>query len=115
MQLAEFIEESLVQMIQGVKKAQDKTRDTDAEIAPAGLAKFADDQTQIMFKPGQGLVNMVEYDVAVTTGEKTSAQGGIGIVMAVLGVGAQAKMEDSSSAIHRIKFSIPVVLGPGEE
>lgn len=73
MKLSEFIEETLTEIVTGVESAQKNISRTNAEIAPSGLAKFNNDQFPYPFKPGRGIVNMVEYDVAVETSDETSA------------------------------------------
>mgnify|MGYP000173938609 CR=1 FL=1 len=114
MKLSDFIEETLTEIVNGVKSAQNNIIDTNAEIAPSGLAKFSNDQFLHPFKAGRGIVNMVEYDVAVETSGEDSSKAGIGIVMAAIGAGAQAATSDKSSKIHRIKFTVPLLL-PGKD
>ena len=114
MKLSEFIEETLTEIVRGVKSAQDKIADTNAEIQPSGLAKFNNDQFPFPFKPGRGIVNMVEYDVAVETSDEASTKGGVGVAMAVIGVGVQASEGEKTSRAHRIKFSVPLLL-PGKD
>jgi hypothetical protein len=113
MELSEFIEKTLTEIVTGVESAQKNVSETNAEIAPSGLAKFNNDQFPYPFKPGRGIVNMVEYDVAVETSDETSTKGGIGIVMAAIGAGVQSKMGEKASTVHRIKFTVPLLL-PGK-
>jgi alpha-D-ribose 1-methylphosphonate 5-triphosphate diphosphatase PhnM len=114
MKLSEFIEDTLTEIVKGVESAQKNVSDTNAEIAPSGLVKFSNDQLPYLYKSGRGIVNIVEYDVAVETSGEDSTKAGIGIVMAAIGAGAQAATSDKSSNIHRIKFTVPLLL-PGKD
>jgi hypothetical protein len=117
MELKSFVREALVEIVGGVKEAQDQTKDTGALINPEGV--FTESSTKVVkwlperkgggdWREGQ----VVEFDIAVAVSEKDEAQGGVGIQVAsiMIGVGVSGKMEDENSTISRLKFSVPLFL-----
>ena len=110
MELREFVRETLVQIVRGVQEAQNSLEDTNAEISPTGLRFTRPEGTPVVYKEGRGIVQHVDFDVAVTTSEGTSGRGGLGVFITdTLGVGAQLKRETETSAVNRIKFLVPVL------
>lgn len=105
MELQKFIAEILKAYITGVKEAQIYAAENDAKINPSmkrdSIVRESQDNTEVLD---------VEFDVAVTSSEGSEARGGIGIMVAYLGMGAQAKTDTTSREISRIKFKIPVAL-----
>ncbi|UCE59386.1 MAG: hypothetical protein JSU63_18330 [Phycisphaerales bacterium] len=110
MRLSHFIAETLTEIVNGVRSAQDNVKETNAEISPSGLHKFSNDQFPGPFKPGRGIVNMVEYDVGVETEGEGSAKAGVGVFLATIGIGTQVEGKERTSAVHRIRFSVPLLL-----
>ena len=136
MELKTFVEQSLIQIIEGIHDAQKQAHKFRAMINPP-LAPEVDDKGHTkgpMYRPaaemlqrvglletGMGTVaDMVEFDVAITvsTGKTDSSEKGgeakaglnISVVSAQFGGGAksstQSKLEDSR--ISRVKFRVPV-------
>ncbi len=94
MKLQEFVNETLREIITGVKEAQEYAKDNNATVNAS---------------PAIGTpIKEVEFDVAVTSTEGSEAQAGTGIFVAGLGLGAKGKLDTSNSSVTRIKFSIPV-------
>ncbi len=98
MQLKEFVSETLKQIVEGVKDAQQP-----AYIRGAVIAPYSD------------CLEKVEFDVAVTAVEKTEKEGKAGIIVWSIGAGVRGEAESSTSTVHRIKFSVPVELPKGSE
>lgn len=108
--LQEFVERTLVEIIAGVKN-------TNAEISPTGVRYTPYPGETVMFKPKRGIIQTVQFDVAVTTTKEGKAKEKVG-VMEVVGIGGDAGI--SKEAINRVKFTVPVLLPskpyePGEE
>jgi hypothetical protein len=95
MKLQEFVNETLKEVIAGVKEAQAQARDNGAIINPATRGVYP-------------AVKDIDFDVAVTSSDTTETQAGVGVFVAALGVGAKAKSDTSSSCISRAKFSVPI-------
>jgi hypothetical protein len=117
MELNTFIEESLKQLIQGVKNAQKATlppsknaRDSalinpdimySADSAPKGKYYATIDRNLVIF---------VDFDIAVTTDYKDEAKGGLGIKVFGIGIGTGGSSAESGSTLSRIKFQVPIIL-----
>jgi len=63
-----------------------------------------------VFAKGGLPVQKVDFDIAVTIGEKTATKGTIGIVIAAIGLGSQGESSNSKSSESRIRFSVPIAL-----
>jgi hypothetical protein len=111
MDLKDFISDSVIQIIQGVTAAQDYVKDNapTAKVAPV-LDDASGPRDGFRARLGGNPVQLVDFDVAVETGSRDEAQGGVGVLMAVFTVGVRGKEETTISEYSRLKFSIPVEL-----
>ncbi len=100
MDLQEFVSQTLVQIIQGVKDAQQEARKHGGKVNP--------DQSHSPF-PGKDIQN-VEFDVALTVTEGTGTKGGMGLVVGPLALGTQGESKAQNSSVSRVRFSVPVRL-----
>jgi len=107
MNLEQFISETMKQIIDGVSSAQEYARTKDAYIN-VPIVKTVN--THRMTDESLPAPQVVEFDIAVTTTGANDLQGGMGIFVAGLGIGYQAKKNNAEEGVSRIKFSIPVVL-----
>ena len=114
MNLQEFIAESLLQIINGVKEAQTGSADTGAHINPAGLI-MPQEKISAPYHPNEDTYSSyIEFDVAITVTEGAERKGGIGVAAGIFAIGGQGKTETQSGTISRIKFSVPVMLPSGK-
>jgi hypothetical protein len=98
MELREFVATTLKQIIDGIQDAQEyvEKSGSTAEIVnqfPIGCCK-----------------TKIEFDVAVTAGSSTTAEGKAGISVFSIGATTGAQMERLSSTVSRIRFPVPVDL-----
>ena len=109
MELKAFVAETLSQVILGVREAQVFASTHEAKVVPPRIG-FRPDQGHVVFweLDNQSLVQVIEFDVAVTTTEGTTAKGGVGVFVGAVGVGTQGQSTASSQSVTRIKFSVPV-------
>ena len=113
--LEDFISQSLIQIINGVKAAQAHAKEHNAEIisnrmntinSSSGSTVYMDQNEYIYPQVFQS----IEFDIAVTASSHGGIKGGMGIVIPVIGIGYNATKTNENSSISRIKFSIPIVL-----
>jgi hypothetical protein len=114
MDLKEFIRESLVQIANGIIEANKALAGTSAVVNPYNVQAYskgakAYGRVNAAFEEKDSLVELVKFDVAVTTEAGTQTGGGIKISIASIGVGAEGKSTGSQSNESRIKFNIPMV------
>jgi hypothetical protein len=105
MDLKEFITETLVQITNGVIKAQELIKDTGAYINPEGLHSGEN------LQPGYGgqvrHIQKVKMSVAVNVIENSENKAGIS-VLSVFSAGFSTKNSDVNSVTNRIEFEIPI-------
>lgn len=95
MELKEFISSTILQIIDGVKEAQDVHK---ALVNPYVGLGYED--------PKQ-----VDFDVAVSVEEKTNAEGGAKINVLGSKLGGGASIEGVEKSITKVKFSVPLKYG----
>jgi hypothetical protein len=91
MELKKFVEETLLQVMEGVKSAQEKASNYGGRI-----------------NPSSGMCENIHFDVAITTVEGKNKKEGIGIFVGSLGLGSQGEKENLNSSVSRIKFQVLV-------
>jgi hypothetical protein len=106
MDLKTFVAESLKQIAEGIKDAQDA--DTGAWIAPGVI--FDKGALRAHDNSSETVAQFVSFDVAVMATESDSMKGGIAIkVLELVSAGTKAASETQNSSVSRIKFEIPIV------
>lgn len=105
MDIREFVEETLKQVIEGVKAAQE---------SEGGNLINASNNAPVsghLFSNGTlGTFTIVEFDIAVSA--ETAGKGGAGLK--VFGVGVEGSGEHKSGYANRISFAVPVRLPDGD-
>jgi hypothetical protein len=116
MELKSFVTQALVEIVEGVKDAQEKTQQTNALISPKDIFfTRPTDENKIAIQDMNGerrYGQMIEFDISVTASERDETQGGVGIQVAsiTIGAGLSGRTEDQNSIVSRLKFSVPVFL-----
>ena len=111
MELKDFVAETLRQIIDGVKVAQEYGIGQGATVNPNNIFYRADQGVVVLQDRETGAIaKEIEFDVAVTVIEGTQTKGGIGVFVGPIGIGSQGQSNVSNQSISRIKFSVPVVL-----
>ncbi len=111
MDLKEFVGQALADIVQGVLDAQATLGANGSYINPQSSTH---PHGKLVSIQGQ-LVQTVEFDVAVTATEAKGTKGGIGVVVGAIALGSQGQSSAESSAVSRIKFSVPITLPYGEK
>jgi len=108
--LEDFVANSLIQIIKGVKRAQTEAEETGAVISP--LMRTTTDNSSIGHAENLGgqPCYKITFDVAVTVNEESGTTGGIGVAAGIFHLGTKGEISDTFANTSRIQFSIPVVL-----
>ncbi|KKL18993.1 hypothetical protein LCGC14_2469950 [marine sediment metagenome] len=108
MELNEFVENALSQLLQGVSAAQSKAAEIGGEINP----RINDNnQTKLGFLNSSGLsASIVKFDVALTASEGSGTKAGISVLGGAVNLGAGGQSSNENSVVSRIQFSVPIVL-----
>lgn len=117
MELKTFIRDAIVSIVEGVREAQESVVNSQPEHPSSAMV------VPFQHEHGKGgqhltdsiyhrLIQMVEFDVAVTaqSGTEGGVRGGIKIFGGVLQLGGEKKESSGQTAVSRLRFSVPVVL-----
>ena len=96
MELREFVKATLVQIIEGVRDARAAVSQMEARDG-AEIVRSYEDQK-------------VDFDVGVTVVESSAREGGGGVQISVLSLGAGISKEKEQTAVNHIKFTVPITL-----
>ncbi|MFM2197937.1 MAG: hypothetical protein RLZZ505_1369 [Verrucomicrobiota bacterium] len=108
MELQNFIEESLKQIVAGISNAGKIANEHGAMLNPRQRKWRYGEGVYFDHATGAVLTN-VEFDIAVTAGEGSKTKGGIGVAIASVVLGSQGESTKTNQQISRIRFSLPVV------
>lgn len=107
MELKDFIRETLVEIINGVKDAQSAIRDTGAYINPP-VHSSNEKRSSVSFSGHKSMIYDVDFDIAVTASDSSGAKGGIGVFLVGVGIGTKAELNESNVSQNKIKFQVPI-------
>lgn len=100
MELKEFIKGVLSDIIWAVKESQEEIKN--------GVVIVPDNVTGLT-RSGNKPLNLIEFEVGITTEDVNEKGKGIKIASAILGGSYKDDSKNSAGSISTIKFSIPVV------
>ena len=101
MNLAEFVEEALSEMLAGIRNAQKK--DGGQEIA----AEMFEDASRFgVVGSGKEIFTIVQFDVSISAETKGGGKAGL----RVWSIGAEGSGEHTAQHTNRVKFSVPLRL-----
>ncbi len=113
MDLKDFIKETFVQLSKGIEEANEELRDSSALVNPKNVYVNSEDRQNYGRlndnKEFNRVVEVVEFDVAVSASDEAEAGGKFGIKVGVIELGANGKQAETNKAESRIKFKIPMV------
>lgn len=110
MELKEFIKETVENIVEGVVAAQDVIAEKGAEINPR---KVQFRQNGEWNNYNSGMPHSVEFDVGLTSVDKSGSTEGIGVFLGGVSLGKKNDSGVEQTAITKIKFTIPLVLPSG--
>ena len=108
MQLNEFITESLNQVFAGISDAKKTAAAHGFQVNPWITSGKSDTTGVLVDRETKTPVQIVEFDVAVTTVESEQSKAGAGLFVAGLGLGGQLRADETNTIVSRIKFSVPI-------
>ena len=110
MNLKEFVEQTLSQIVEGTNAAQVTVLQAGAEVNPH-LGTGPEHLVKLGMVYSAGIpVQFVEFDVALTVIEGSDSKAGIGIFSGAVNLGVGGKSMTESSTVSRVKFSVPLKL-----
>jgi len=123
MDLKDFIKETLIEIATALSEANAELSSIDAIINPKDVIVATNDKSSIygyLAKESENRdnrrpVHVVEFDVSVTATDKTGTKGGIGVMVAGIGLGSQGQSEAANSVYSRLQFKVPIALPVGKK
>ena len=109
-ELKHFVGETLKQIMDGVLAGQEHAAQVGALVNPRHITPDSDRATGYSESHSGRRVQLIDFDVALTTVESDKAKAGVGIFVAAVGLGTQGETSGSTSSSSRIKFSVPLCL-----
>lgn len=110
MELKEFIEDTLMQIVQGVKSAQDKALEYNAIISPAEST-----HETVRINNKNRSVEMVDFEVILSETQTDKGEGRVSVNLMKLfkaDIGGNDNKENGTRT--NIKFRVPIIL-PGHD
>ena len=111
MELRDFIKETIENIVDGVSAAQASIRDKGAKINPKKAMYNENGQFNNI---NSGMPRLVEFDVGLSAVNKSGSSEGIGVFLGTISLGKKNDQGIESTAITKIKFSLPLVLPCGD-
>ena len=110
MQLNEFITESLNQIFTGISDAKETAAEHGFQVNPWITSGKSDTTGVLIDRDTKTPLQVVEFDVAVTTANSEQSKGGVGIFVAGFGLGGRLQADAKNTVVSRIKFLVPIAL-----
>jgi len=113
MELKDFVSKTLSQIIEGVKDAQIQAVKHGAKVNPTLTFNDMNNFRTYMVTPisnGASPIFMVDFDVAIIASESEGINGGGGLNVAAIRIGAQGESISNKTLESRVKFMIPITL-----
>ena len=116
MELKEFIETALLDIINGVESARSKIKDNkNADICPV-TNMHAAKAHDLRFDHMNGVYHQsVDFDIAVTIENETSGSGKAGIKVCGIEANLGGDKSSNNTTITRVKFHVPIGLSCKKE
>lgn len=110
MELKQYVKETLLQIIDGVKEAQEEALEKGAIINPVNIRGGNAANEYININDNSVCVNNIDFEVEISTTDETNTSTGIGIYVAGLGLGTKNNDKGRNLATNKLAFSVPTTL-----
>ncbi|WP_444895979.1 hypothetical protein [Microbulbifer sp. SSSA005] len=111
MDLKEFVSETLVSIVDGVRAAQERSRELGASVNPGGLMRNKDSvsENSIWDNRNNNYAQSVAFDIAITA--EDSAKGGakVKVLSGIFGGDIGGEKGSKNILASRVQFSVPVL------
>ncbi len=118
MDLKEFVTETLVSIVEGVKAAQERVNNNDADadadafVNPGGLMRNSKGvaDNAIWDQRTNNYARHVAFNVAVTAEDSSSGGAKVKVLTGILGGDVGGEKSNKNTAVSRVEFIVPVLL-----
>ncbi len=112
MELKEFVQATLEQIVEGVSSAKETINSLGGTINPTGVSFRKDGQYSSY---NHTVPQNVVFDVGLTSTDKTGASEGIGVFLGSISLGKKNESGEEYVAVTKVKFTVPLVLPLGKK
>lgn len=104
-ELKEFVEEAISQIVEGVKAAQEKVENSGAIVSPRKSAS----KNNVEIEGKLYSVQNIEFEVSLASMSGEGGKVGFGVTFGAWGFGSNTKFEGQAKSATNIKFSVPII------
>jgi hypothetical protein len=112
MELKEFVKATLEQIVEGAALAQQSIKNKGGIVNPSNMS-FQKDGAWNNYN--HAMPQEVVFDVALTSTDKSGSTEGIGVFLGSISLGKKNELGVEQVAVTKVKFTVPLVLPPGEK
>ena len=110
MDLREFVNQTLCQIVEGVGDTQSRCKELGAVVNPHLNTSHEQAGKQGFLNASGSFSPVVQFDVALTVTEGGRTKGGTGVFAGAVTLGSSGQLQTESSSVSRVKVSVPVAL-----
>ncbi len=113
MELKDFISETLIEIAQGVNMAKEKYKELGGDVNPHNLKQIEGGLMYGKEIPIQSVAKLlcnVQFEIALTDGNKEGSSNGIGVFLGYFSAGGKTDSANEHQSFTRVKFNVPVQL-----
>jgi hypothetical protein len=107
MQLKEFVQETIEQIVEGVANSKTLAEKHGARVNPSYVSYYKEGKRST-YK--EAMPQNVEFDVGLTSTSSDGSAEGIGVFLGSVNLGKRNQTSSEDVAITKVRFVVPVVL-----
>jgi hypothetical protein len=114
MELKEFVSETLTQIIEGIKDAQEKSKSHGAHINASGLMRGTGSvgENAVWDNRDNNYVQPVSFDIAITAEDAAKAGAKVKVLSGIFGGEIGGEKGTKNILASRVQFTVPVLFPP---
>jgi hypothetical protein len=112
MELKDFVKATIEQIVEGAALAQESIKSHGGIVNPTRM-RFQKDGSWNQYS--HAMPQEVVFDVGLTSTDKSGSSEGIGVFLGSISLGKKNDSGAEQVAISRVRFTVPLVLPPGEQ
>jgi len=109
MKLDQFISQALIDIANGIKKAQKEYENIGGQVNPRGLNYIHPDILAVQHKETSRIGQIIEFDLTVTGGGKIEGSAKAGIEVMDIGLSGKVQGTSETGHLNKLRFKIPVI------
>lgn len=107
MQLKEFVQETIEQIVEGVADSKESAEKHGAQVNPPYVSYYKEGKRSTY---NEAMPQNVEFDVGLTSTLSDGSAEGIGVFLGSVNLGKRNQTSFEDVAITKVRFVVPVVL-----